>query len=264
MDALGTSAGRGDSSDDDDSSAVTRCYAESTSVETFGKQAMGNRPELAYLIGARLITVNEIPEGSDLEARIVKAWTGGDAIEATPKYGHPLKFYADGTLLFVGNELPEIDFADDAMWERTHVLEFPETIPAAERDRGLRARFAPEAILAWMVEGHREFRRIGLKPPKACRLAREHARAEANPLADFWHEWTQPDPNNWISRRDLYAGYRNWGMSGGVATRDLLTRRNFTLAVNASLSTHGLRRAKRRGSDGYCGVRVGPTPGGDE
>ena len=41
----------------------------------------------------------------------MKAWTD-DAIE----YGHPLKFYGDGTVLVVGNELPEIEFKDDAMW----------------------------------------------------------------------------------------------------------------------------------------------------
>ncbi len=45
-------------------------------------------------------------------SRTMKAWTDDAAIE----YGHPLKFYGDGTVLVVGNELPEIEFKDDAMW----------------------------------------------------------------------------------------------------------------------------------------------------
>ncbi len=92
---LGTSARKGDGSSDDDSGGVTRYYAETTSIETFGRQGTGNKPELAYLMGARVVVVNEIPEWKALESRTMKAWTGGDAIEATPKYGHPLKFYPD-------------------------------------------------------------------------------------------------------------------------------------------------------------------------
>ena len=243
--------------------AAARHYVETASVEAFGPHDGGNRPELAKLIGARLVLVNEIPEeGHGLESRTVKAWTGGDLLSAAPKYGHPITFRPDGLLVFMGNALPEIGFEDDAMWERVALIEFGVSIPEAERDRELRSKFDPRGVLAWLVEGHRLYRESGLAAPESCRLARDRRRSEADPLAEFWEAATEPE--GFASRAALFGAYRLWADREGLPQRDRATRTGFVRLVNArSGIARGLRETAKAGVRGWLGVRIRAGFGGE-
>ena len=187
----------------------------------------------------------------------MKAWTGGDAIEATPKYGHPLKFYADGTIFLVGNELPEIEFKDDAMWERVLVVPFTVTIPEGEQIKGLKDQFDPRAILAWLVEGHREYREKGLAPPPAACLAKEAHRLAADPLAEFWDDCTVRDPGSRVSKQELFARYDRWALRCGIKQADRLTQTALTRAANKRAELTGdFRKAKSGPWEGWRGLRL--------
>ena len=122
--------------------------------------------------GIEGMTISEVKGKHSLESKLIKTWTGGDPVNATPKYAHPLSFHPDGTLVIYGNELPEIEFEDDAMWERVVVIPFTTTIPKAQQDHGLAEKFDLRGVLTWAVDGHRRYREEGLRPPEAC----EHAR----------------------------------------------------------------------------------------
>jgi putative DNA primase/helicase len=263
--ALGTSTRDERATDDDDSAVVTRHYAEGTSISTFGAQrgGGGNRPELAKLMGARLVVVNEI-KGEALESSVMKAWTGGDLVSATPKYGHPLGFYADGTVILVGNELPEIEFEDDAMWGRVAVVPFTVTIPEERRDRNLASRFDPRAVLAWMVEGHRQYQEAGLSPPPLARLAKEAHRSDSDPLADFWRECVEVvdvDPRDReaarVSTHELYHRYEEWAIESGVPPRERLSKSKLTRTTNKRSKLTGEFGVKGTGHwRGWEGIRL--------
>ena len=264
--ALGTSIRSGKATDDDDSAAVTPYYAESTRMSTFSttKYGGGNRPEQAKLMGARLVVINEIKEEL-LESSDVKAWTGGDQVEATPKYGHPLKFYPDGTIFFVGNELPTIEFDDDAMWERTVVLPFMDSVPAERRIRNLIEQFDLDAVLAWMVEGHRIYATEGLRPPEAAKLARDAHREEVDPLADFWVSCVRVADANpktgdpaWTSRTDFYADYSYWAdHTARMRPFEKMTQTAVTRNVNNRADRSGeFRAARRSAGHGWEGLYV--------
>ena len=255
-DALGTAAASGGGG-----GIVTRSYAETTNLDAFAPQ-QGNRPELAYLMGARLVTVNEIPrDGRRLESSVLKAWTGGDAIAATPKYGHPLQFYADGTVALVGNYLPDVDFDDDAMWERIVDVPFTQHIPEAERDRDLRSKFDPRAILAWMVAGHRQYQERGLDPPEAAREAKAEYRKASDPLGEFWEACVREEPDGWVSRDEMARAYKHWAEHAGLKRSEILSRSRLVRTVN--VPDRDLREGKRRGTRGWCGLRV-QSPGEEE
>lgn len=238
--------------------AISRHYVDTATVEAFGKHDGGNRPEVAKLLGVRLVLVNEIPEdGATLEGRNVKSWTGGDLVTATPKYGHPLTFKPDGLLVFMGNTLPEIDFGDDAMWERVGLVEFGVSIPEAERDRELRSKFDRRGVLAWLVEGHRQYRERGLDAPESCRLAKERRRAEADPLAEFRAAAIEPDAEGFVSSGDMWGAYQRWAAREQLGPRERLTRKKLTRALNRrSGETAGLRPTKCGGVVGWRGARI--------
>src|SRR5690606_14340922 len=146
---------------------------------SIGRNDGGNRPELVKLMGARLIVINEI-HGERLESGLVKQFTGGDAVSGAPKYGNPITFWPDGTLVFVGNELPMIEYQDDAMWERTIIVPFTSPVPRKRRVRDLIDRFDLDGVLGWLVEGHRAYASQGLRVPMAARLARQEYRGEVD------------------------------------------------------------------------------------
>ena len=268
--ALGTSVRSERATGDDDAAVVTRYYAESTAMETFAatKFGGGNRPELAKLMGARMVVVNEI-KGELLESTVVKSWTGGDQVAATPKYAHPLAFYADGTIFFVGNELPTIEFEDDAMWERAIVLPFMNSIPEEKRIRGLIETFDLDAVLAWMVEGHRIYvEEEGLQVPDVARLRRDAHRADSDPLADFWaarvrvrEMVTEPDTGHssdaWMSRTDLYSFYTGWAEDNRLPPRDRVSQSGVTRYVNRRAQGNDTIQEKKRGGvRGWMGLSV--------
>lgn len=256
--ALGTSFRSERAPDDDDSAVVTRFYAESTPMSTFASQRFGggNRPELAKLMGARMVIVNEIL-GEQLESSLMKSWTGGDSVAATPKYGHPLSFYPDGTIILVGNELPTIEFDDDAMWGRTFVVPFTTSIAPNKRVPNLIDRFDLDAVLTWMVEGHRLFKLFGLYPPLAVQIARETHRGDLDPLADFWNECVgigevDPEINQpaRTSTRELYERYEDWSTPYGSRSmpRDALSQTQLTRYANKRAERTGEFRTKRSGA----------------
>jgi putative DNA primase/helicase len=211
----------------------------------------------------RLVIVNEI-RGEALESTVMKAWTGGDKVSATPKYGHPLGFYADGTIFMVGNELPKIEFEDDAMWARVAVVHFPFEIPEAKQDRELAKRFDPQGVLAWMVRGHAEYRRIGLQPPKAATLERKHYRQSTDSLNEFWEDRVAveggdlDDPDGpRVSRDELYTEYEAWAAEAGIPARDRLSRETLVKRTNKRADVVGGFRWKRTGAwRGWIGLRL--------
>ena len=257
--AFGTSIRSSQASGDDDSAAVTRFYAESTDMATFAvtKYSGGNKPELAKLMGARIVVVNET-KSELLESSVVKSWTGGDQMQATPKYGHPLTFYADGTLFFVGNERPDIEFDDDAMWNRIMALPFTESVPEAKRIPGLADLFDLDAVLAWMVDGHRIYAEEGLRPPEVAKYARDAYRDELDPLADFIASQVRvadTDPRTgepaWASRVDVYKAYSEWAENtAGLRPFERLKQTAVTRNLNNRGRRFGEFRPSRR-SAGY-------------
>ena len=127
------------------------------------------------------------------------------------KYGHPFTFHPQGTLWFVGNDPPLMDYDDDAAWNRVHVIPFLEAIPKDEQDEELLSRIDPEAVLAWAVRGLSGYYKLGgLKPPRASRAARREQREESNPIADFVDQRCVLGEGHTISVADLYHVYVDW------------------------------------------------------
>ena len=194
-------------------------YAETTRLATFGEGADRNvnTPGLARLSGARMVLIPELPPFSALATGLLKAWSGGDSIEACQKYGLPFTFHPQGALWFVGNHRPTIRYDDEGAWRRMHVLPFEASIPEAEQDPEIGRQIDLAAVLAWAVGGYRRYREAGeLGAPQTVREAVVDYRDEMDPLSRFAEDRLEFDCSSWEPVSSLHEAYLEWCASNQI------------------------------------------------
>lgn len=117
-------------------------------------------PFLMALVGRRLSTFSEVPEGVVLDDTLLKDLTGGDTITGRRNYGEAEQFKNTARLIGRCNELPMVVSTNDATWCRFVAVPFDRVVPEGERDKDLPQRLCEEesaGILAWMHEGLRRY-----------------------------------------------------------------------------------------------------------
>lgn len=149
----------------------------------------GASPDLARLLGRRLLRVKELPEGEDLKENLVKELTGGETITARDLFQGYMDFDPIFVVQMSGNGYPRITGNDDGIWRRMAVVHWPVKVPEAERrpfDEMI-AYFRPEypGILNWLIEGVRIYLREGLVIPDAVRAATQDYRDDMDRTSAF-------------------------------------------------------------------------------
>jgi P4 family phage/plasmid primase-like protien len=178
----------------------------------------GSHPtELADLFGMRVVASIEVEDGSRLAESLVKQLTGGDHIKARRMRQDFWEFEPTHKVFMACNHKPQVRGTDNAIWRRIRLVPFTETIPPAEQDKHLPDKLREEraGILAWAVEGCREWRREGLQAPDEVRQATGAYRAEMDVLGAFLRECCRKDPDENIGAQDLYKAYRLWCEDSG-------------------------------------------------
>ncbi len=173
-------------------------YATFAPMDSF-MAAMGERhpTDMAGLRGARLVTATETEQGRRWAESKLKTLTGGDKITARFMRQDFFEFIPQFKLIIAGNHKPAIRNVDEAMRRRLHLIPFTVTIPPNQRDQKLPEKLLAErdGILAWAVDGCREWQRIGLKPPAAVAAAtKEYFEAEDS-LGRWLDERCERGPN---------------------------------------------------------------------
>src|SRR5581483_1079301 len=149
------------------------------------------------LRGARLAFCSETEKGRRFAEATMKRLVGGDPIEANYMHKNPITFDPSHTLIMLTNHLPKVSGDDPAVWRRILVVPFDVVIPEAERDGELpdRLRLASSEILAWTIEGWRDYQEQGLNPPEAVRVRTQAYQAASDAMARFLDECVMPNPN---------------------------------------------------------------------
>jgi P4 family phage/plasmid primase-like protien len=173
--------------------------------------------ELADLFGMRFVASIEVEDGSRLAESLVKQLTGGDRIKARRMRQDFWEFEPTHKVFMSCNHKPQVRGSDNAIWRRIRLVPFTETIPPAEQDKHLPDKLREEraGILAWAVEGCREWRREGLQAPEEVRQATGAYRAEMDVLGAFLRECCRKGPDENTGTQDLYKAYRFWCEDGG-------------------------------------------------
>ena len=212
-------------------------YAISAPIETFMASRGDRHPtELAALRGARLVVAPETESGRHWNESRIKQLTGGDTVAARFVRQDFFTFKPTFKLCIVGNHKPSFRTVDEAIRRRIHLIPFAVTIPKDERDAELTEKLKAEwpGILAWAVQGCLEWRRDGLKPPKAVRDATEQYLAAEDSFAMWLEEKTEPAAE-WQTETsaDLFKSWKAWadGAAEEAGSRkrfaDMLQTRGF-------------------------------------
>lgn len=182
----------------------------------FGSQ--GPTPEIARLIGARLVTANETEDGSRLAEAQIKAMTGQDMLTARVLHGNPFEFRPKFKIFVSGNHKPLIRGEDDGIWRRIKVVPFNTQIPESEVDKQLLEKLLAErsGILNWAIQGCLLWQQNGrLSEPEVVKSEVATYRSDQDVMGAWIAERCQFDASKTCSSRDLYSDYSEWVKSSG-------------------------------------------------
>jgi putative DNA primase/helicase len=169
-------------------------YAAPVNIALFARSMQkpgGTRADLISLEGVRAAQCSEIPRGMKFNDAFLKSVTGTRTQSARGLFEKRERKILPQTKFFIEtNFLPEIEFDDEASFNRFHIIPFLNTIPLEDCDPSIKEFLiddvgAQEAVLAWCVDGCYAWQETGLKPPEAVNAARREYQESMNPLASF-------------------------------------------------------------------------------
>jgi putative DNA primase/helicase len=193
-------------------SAIMGKYAKQANIDMFLK-SRGEQPqhEIADLVGARYVTVNEVKKGRSFDESRINNLTSAKSITTCRKYEHPFEFTPRLKLWFAGNEKPEISGGvDQAIRRRVQIIPFRYTIDETKKLKNFPELLVAEypGILQWMIDGCREWQRIGLSPPEVVTSATNDYLDNEDIFASWLNECCVLDPPASATLSDVYENYK--------------------------------------------------------
>jgi putative DNA primase/helicase len=223
--------------------------------------------EIADLHGRRMVTASESEDGAKLREAFIKQTTGGDRLKGRRLYGQLFQFRPTHKLQLLTNHKPEIRGTEFAIWSRILLVPYlqkfgtPEQIAVGEATRlgdpmlkeTLKGELA--GVLAWIVEGARQWNASGLRPPAVVMEASNEYRGEQDRIGEFIHECCRVDINAWVAVATLYRSYQTWCNDAGIHP---LSRRRFMNEIGRSVP--GFQHQKQGGARGVVGITLDGPP----
>lgn len=233
-------------------------YATTAAMDTFTASHGDKHPtDLARLDGARLVAASETEEGRAWAESKIKQLTGGDRIAARFMRQDFFEFTPRFKLFIVGNFQPVLHNVDIAMRRRFNIIPFVHTPPAPDLE--LEEKLATEhpQILAWMIEGARDWHENGLLRPSAVVAATDDY-FDAQDLVGQWIE-ARCRRSGLGTAKELFESWRQFATENGEqpgtqkALAGMLAKRGFSPTRTAGVRYwQGIsaRKAERQAEDG--------------
>lgn len=161
-------------------------------------------PELANLEGVRIAIFSEINEGRKIDSAKVKNLSGRDKISCRRLFSNlDLQIEPTHTMFLQTNYKPKAPADDNALWSRNILVSFNASFvrePNKKNERPLKANLKEEllkedeGILIWVLDGVREYLKIGLQIPDFIKAETESYRKENDGIGRFLDEMCIFDP----------------------------------------------------------------------
>lgn len=241
-------------------------YGTTIPIETLtgSEQRKGSdaTPDLVRLPGARMVRSSEPEQGQRMKEALIKALTGGEAIMIRRMQQEFVEITPEFKLTISGNHKPEIRGADDGIWRRVALVDFPARFADKDKDRGLPQKLWAErdGILAWCVAGAIDYLNNGLQEPASVIQATEDYRKDSDPLRVFLTEECEITGNgdHFETGRDLADAFNGWLLSRADTTwgkrtiaNQLKARAGLVKGPNGEVFEPG-----KISDTGYRGVRI--------
>ena len=187
-----------------------------TALYTLNRYGSEPLPEIARLVGTRIVTGSETEEGTKLAESRVKDITGGDTLTGRELYCSAFNFKPTHKLWIYGNHLPDIRGNDHGIWRRIKLVPFEVHIPDEEKDPELLKKLLQQlpGILNWAIKGCLEWQKKGLRAPQMVIEATSEYREEEDEIGEFLAQCCYQGGR--VERAALHTEYLNWAQTCGI------------------------------------------------
>jgi putative DNA primase/helicase len=175
--------------------------------------------QLMTLKGRRVLMSQETDTGCRLNEALVKHLTGGDTVTARPLYKDFSSFAPTHKLVLCTNHKPEVRGRDLGVWRRLRLVPFRAKFEGKGRVKSMLQRLKAEAagILAWMVEGCREWQLAGLLEPKSVLIATQEYADEQDVIEQFLKDVCELGDEFETEATELYEAFKRAVPDGGMS-----------------------------------------------
>ena len=238
-------------------SAAMGNYSGSISADALTVGCKRNvRPELAEVMGKRLLIASELEEGTRLSTSVVKQLCSTDEISAEKKYRDPFRFRPTHTLVLYTNHLPRVGASDRGIWRRLIVIPFDAVITGKGDIKNYSKYLldhAGPAIVQWIIDGAKAVIAANYAPevPACVREAIEAYRGENDWLSHFLDDCCEISESHSEKSGELYSSYRAFCARTGEYARSTtdfykaLDQRGFARKrTKTGVVVYGLRLAR--------------------
>lgn len=227
-------------------------YHLTAPIDTFTTSNSDRHPtDLAGLRGARLVTASETEQGRAWAETRIKSLTGEDPISARFMRRDFFEYQPQFKLFISGNHKPCLRSVDEAIRRRFNLLPFALTISEEQRDNDLFDKLKEEwpGILAWMVEGCRQWQSFGLRPPPVVKAATDEYLLGEDAFGAWLATKCERHPSYQQGATQLFDSWQTFAVSEGAAGRlnattfpKELERRGFSKKrTNKGMTWNGIR-----------------------
>lgn len=196
------------------------------------RQDAGPAPEVLAALPRRIVFSSEVSGRNHLHADVIKRLTGGDEIAARALYSNEVIVRRPMfTPVIATNSSPTIKDGDAALWRRVLVLPFDTQVPTTSIVN-TQIEDVPEAasaVLAWLVEGWKDYLIEGLDQsewPSVVRARHQDFIGYTSDFQRFLSNKTAVVAGEFADRDKLYQAYQAWCVAEMI--KDVLPPSLFT------------------------------------
>lgn len=210
-----------------------------------------SRFALGNIEGKTLLTATEQPSQYLATTHLLNALISGEPMMIEQKYRDAYQLTPKSKLLWALNELPRISDANNGLFRRVRIIEFPE-VPPEKRDPLYKTFIRDEGagILNWALDGLQRLQQRGhFDIPSTVQDASDRFKETNDVPAIFVEEMCVRDPNDRVQTSRLYREYKFWCEENGH--RPLSSTRMAT-----EWERLGFEKLRSNGVRYYSGVRL--------
>lgn len=209
------------------------------------------RNDLAKLLGARLISVNELAEGARLDEQVIKQLAGREPMSARFLHKEFFDFQPTGKVWLRTNHRPTVTGEDDGIWRRLILIPFKKQISEEDQDIDLEAKLLEEreGILAWMIQGALDWQANRLFMSRAIIAESRAYRKNSDLIGEFIEDETEVSPSERTEQGKLFSKWKSWCARDGVQHGSKAT-------FSRKLSERGHGEWKSNGCRFYQGLKL--------
>lgn len=176
--------------------------------------------EIAVLAGKRFVTTAELGVGRQLNEERIKTLTSGDPIQVRYMCRNPFDMQSKLKLWVSTNNLPIVDYSDNAIWRRIKLIKFNHVfnqntgINKTMRNK-LKSEKEKSGILNWLISGAYKYYTQGLIEPETVTNDTQEWRFELNIVSRFISDECVTDKSKRILSSELYGAFNRYLKENG-------------------------------------------------